>query len=160
MGRNTYGKNHFSAFAAVLLGRKHHIGWNVSYHDIEMTQATLSRLELEEFSLRFTDRMSGGEYQKVCIARAVVQGPTVILLDEPTVSLDLKNQLAILRLLRTIVRSHQMCALITMSDLNTSFCYADKFLFLKNGAIFAALDRPGISSNVIEEVYGVPVVVL
>jgi len=48
---------------------------------------------------------------------------------------------------------------ITMHDLNTAFRYADKFLFLKNGAIFAALDRSEISSNVIEEVYGVPVAV-
>ncbi len=148
-----------SAFDAVLLGRKPHIGWNVSHHDIEMTQVTLSRLELEHLSLRYTDRMSGGEYQKVCIARAVVQEPTVMLLDEPTASLDLKNQLAILRLLQTIVRGHRMCAVITMHDLNTAFRYANKFLFLKNGTIFAALDRSEISSNVIEEVYGVPVTV-
>jgi len=148
-----------SAFDAVLLGRKPHIVWNVSHHDVEMTQATLKRLDMEHLSLRYTDRMSGGEYQKVCIARAVVQEPTVMLLDEPTASLDLKNQLAILRLLRTIVRGHRMCAVITMHDLNTAFRYADKFLFLKKGTIYAALDRTEISSHVIEEVYGVPVAV-
>jgi len=148
-----------SAFDAVLLGRKPHIGWNVSRHDIEMTQATLRRLDLEHLALRYTDRMSGGEYQKVCIARAVVQEPTVMLLDEPTASLDLKNQLAILRLLRTIVRGHRMCAVITMHDLNTAFRYADKFLFLKNGRIYAAVDRSEITGGIIEEVYGVPVAV-
>jgi iron complex transport system ATP-binding protein len=148
-----------SVFDAVLLGRKPHIGWNVSHHDVEMTQATLKRLELEHLSLRYTDRMSGGEYQKVCIARAVVQEPTVMLLDEPTASLDLKNQLAILRLLRTIVRGHRMCAVVTMHDLNTAFRYADKFLFLKDGTIHAAVDRPQINGDIIEEVYGVPVAV-
>jgi len=148
-----------SAFDAVLLGRKPHIGWNVSHHDMEMTQATLKRLELEYLSMRYTDRMSGGEYQKVCIARAVVQAPTVMLLDEPTASLDLKNQLAILRLLRTIVRGHRMCAVITMHDLNTAFRYADNFLFLKTGTIVAAVDRSQITGDIIEQVYGVPVTV-
>ena len=148
-----------SAFDSVLLGRKPHIGWNVSRHDMEMTQATLKRLDLEHLSLRYTDRMSGGEYQKVCIARAVVQEPTVMLLDEPTASLDLKNQLAILRLLRTIVRGHRMCAVITMHDLNTAFRYADNFLFLKQGTIYAAVDRSQITGDIIEEVYGVPVAV-
>jgi len=148
-----------SAFDSVLLGRKPHIGWNVSHHDMEMTQATLKRLELEHLSLRYTDRMSGGEYQKVCIARAVVQEPTVMLLDEPTASLDLKNQLAILRLLRTIVRGHRMCAVIAMHDLNTAFRYADNFLFLKDGTIYAAVDRSQITGDIIEEVYGVPVIV-
>ena len=148
-----------SAFDSVLLGRKPHIGWNVSHHDMEMTQATLKRLELEHLALRYTDRMSGGEYQKVCIARAVVQEPTVMLLDEPTASLDLKNQLAILRLLRTIVRGHRMCAVVTMHDLNTAFRYADNFLFLKQGTIYAAVDRSQITGDIIEEVYGVPVAV-
>jgi iron complex transport system ATP-binding protein len=148
-----------SAFDAVLLGRKPHIGWNVSHHDMEMTQATLKRLEMEHLSLRYTDRMSDGEYQKVCIARAVVQEPTVMLLDEPTASLDLKNQLAILRLLRSIVRGHRMCAVITMHDLNTAFRYADNFLFLKNGTIYAGVDRSQITGSIIEEVYGVPVAV-
>jgi len=145
------------AFDAVLLGRKPHIGWNVSRRDIEKTQATLNRLELEHLALRYTYRMSGGEFQKVCIARAVVQEPTVMLLDEPTASLDLKNQLAILRLLRTIVDGHRMCAVITMHDLNTAFRYADRFLFLKDGTIFAALDRSEITATVVEQVYGVPV---
>jgi len=146
-----------TAFDAVLLGRKPHIRWNVSRHDMEMTQAALKQLDLEHLSLRYTDQMSGGEYQKVCIARAFVQEPTVMLLDEPTASLDLKNQLAILRLLRTIVKGHRMCAVITMHDLNTAFRYADSFLFLKDGRIFAAVGRSEITSAMVEAVYGVPV---
>jgi iron complex transport system ATP-binding protein len=148
-----------TAFDAVLLGRKPHIGWNVSRRDIELAQAALSRLDLEHLSLRYTDEMSGGEYQKVRLARAMVQEPTVMLLDEPTSSLDLKSQLAILRLLRGIVKGHRMCAVMTMHDLNTAFRYADSFLFLKNGSIFAAVGRSGITERIIEEVYEVPVAV-
>lgn len=146
-----------TAFDAVLLGRKPHIGWKVARKDLELTQAALQRLNMEHLSLRYTDSMSGGEYQKVCVARALVQQPRVMLLDEPTSSLDLKNQLSILRLLRTIVRGHDMCAVVTMHDLNTAFRYADRFLFLREGTIFASVDRPGITGEIIEEVYGVPV---
>lgn len=146
-----------TAFDAVLLGRKPHIGWKVSRRDLELTQAALHRLDLEHLSLRHTDSMSGGEYQKVCIARALVGQPVVMLLDEPTASLDLNNQLSILRLIRTIVRGHDMCAVVTMHDLNTAFRYADRFLFLKEGGIFARVDRSGITDEIIREVYGVPV---
>lgn len=146
-----------TAFDAVLLGRKPHIGWKVAPKDLALTQAALHRLNMEHLSLRYTDSMSGGEYQKVCIARALVQQPRVMLLDEPTSSLDLKNQLAILRLLRTIVRGHDMCAVVTMHDLNTAFRYADRFLFLREGTIFASVDRSGITERIIEDVYGVPV---
>ncbi len=148
-----------TAFDAVLLGRKPHIQWKVSEQDIKHTQAALKRLDLEHLSLRRIDEMSGGEYQKVCIARAVVQEPTVMLLDEPTSSLDLKNQLAILQLLRNIINAHRMCAVMSMHDLNIALRYADKFIFLKNGAIFATVDRSGITEHIIKEVYEVPVAI-
>jgi iron complex transport system ATP-binding protein len=146
-----------TAFDAVLLGRKPHIQWNTSDTDLQHTQAALKLLGLDHLALRYIDQMSGGEYQKVCIARAMVQEPTVMLLDEPTSSLDLKNQLSILRLLRDIVRGHRMCAVMTMHDLNTAFRYADTFVFLKDGKIYATVDREGINSDIIEAVYEVPV---
>jgi iron complex transport system ATP-binding protein len=80
-----------------------------------------------------------------------------MLLDEPTASLDLRNQLEILRLLRGIVKVHDMCAVMTMHDLNTAFRYADSFIFLKNGRVHAAVGRSGITADIVEEVYGVPV---
>jgi len=148
-----------TAFDAILLGRKPYIGWNVSEKDMRITQAVMRRLDLEDLSLRYIDEMSGGEYQKVCIARAMVQDPQVMLLDEPTNSLDLRNQLSILRLLRVIVRDHHMCAAVSMHDLNTAFRYADKFVFLKDGVVCAATDRPGITEEIVRRVYGVPVLI-
>ena len=148
-----------TVFDAVLLGRKPHIGWTVTHKDLELTQAALELLQMGHLALRYTDRMSGGEYQKVCIARALVGQPGVMLLDEPTSSLDLRNQLSILRQLKTIITGHKMCAVVTMHDLNTAFRYADRFLFLKNGTVFASVDRSGITGEIVEEVYEVPVAV-
>ena len=146
-----------TAFDAVLLGRRPHMSWRVTERDIRLAEAALRLLGLSDLALRHTDEMSGGEHQKVCLARAIVQQPVLMLADEPTASLDLHNQLEILRLLRRIVKGHRMSALVTMHDLNTAFRYADRFLFLREGGIHADVDRSGITPQVVEEVYGVPV---
>ncbi len=89
-----------TVFDAVLLGRKPHLRWKVADRDLRIVDATIKRLGLSELALRHIDRISGGELQKVCIARAMVQEPYVLLLDEPTSSLDLKNQLEIMSIIR------------------------------------------------------------
>lgn len=148
-----------TAFDAILLGRRPHIRWSVTEHDLRIVNAAIQRLNLEELSLRYVDEMSGGEFQKVCIARALVQEPKVLLLDEPTASLDLKNQLEILKLIKKVVIEHTISAVMSMHNLNTALRYSDKFLFLKHGTIFAAGKRHDITAEVIEAVYGVHVAI-
>ena len=77
-------------------------------------------LSLEKLVLRYTDQMSGGELQKVAIGRALVQEPDLLLLDEPISSLDLKNQIDIMRLVRRLVEEHEIAAVMTMHDLNVA----------------------------------------
>ncbi len=90
-------------------------------------------------------------------ARALVQQTDLLLLDEPTSSLDLKNQTDILGLIRHIVKGHHIAAIMTMHDLNTALRYADQYLFLKDKTIYGAGKINEISSKMIEEVYGVEV---
>ncbi len=146
-----------TVFDAVLMGRKPHIRWRVRDNDIKIVDAALKRLSLNHLSLRYIDRLSGGELQKVSIARALVQEPHVLLLDEPTSSLDLKNQLEILRTVRAVVKGHNVSAVMTMHDLNTALRYADKFIFLKNGTVYNYGKKESITSETIEAVYGVEV---
>jgi iron complex transport system ATP-binding protein len=146
-----------TAFDAVLLGRKPYFGFGASADDMARTYEVIALLGLEDLALRTIDQMSGGEYQKVCIARALVQEPTVMLLDEPTSSLDLRNQLEILSLLRRIVTERRMCAVIAIHDLNTAFRFCDSFLFLKDGTIHAGFGRSQIAPEIIEHIYGVRV---
>jgi iron complex transport system ATP-binding protein len=148
-----------TAFDAILLGRMPHIKWNITTEDVMLVEATIKKLHLEELALRYIDELSGGELQKVGIARAIAQNPKLLLLDEPTSSLDLKNQLEILNIVRDVVRKENVSAVMTMHDLNLAFRYADKFLFLKNGTIFAAGSMGEITPQTIEEVYGVPVTI-
>ena len=146
-----------TAFDAVLMGRRPHINWGVSKKDLEIVDAALRRLGLESLAMRYIDEMSGGELQKVAIARALVQEPKLILLDEPTSNLDLKNQVEVLGIIRRIVNEHTVAAVMTMHDLNAAFRYADKCIFIKNGKIFYAGSTQSVNAEIIETVYGLPV---
>ncbi len=148
-----------TAFDAILLGRMPHMKWNISPEDVMLVETTIKKLHLEDMALRYIDELSGGELQKVGIARAIAQNPKLLLLDEPTSSLDLKNQLEILDTIRDVVRKENVSAIMTMHDLNLAFRYSDKFLFLKNGTIFAAGSMSDITPQIIHEVYGVPVTI-
>ena len=92
----------------------------------------------DALALKYIDEISGGELQKVQIARALVQEPKVLLLDEPTSNLDLCNQHRIMATIVDVVKKNDLTAIMTMHDLNLAMQYADKFIMLKDGKIFAA----------------------
>jgi iron complex transport system ATP-binding protein len=146
-----------TVFDSVLLGRKPHITWDVSKRDLQITKDATSRFGLDVLSLKYINEISGGELQKVQIARALVQEPKVLLLDEPTSSLDLCNQHRIMTTLVDVVKHSDLTAIMTMHDLNLAIRYSDKFIMLKDGKVFAAGDHSVITSKNIEAVYGLPV---
>jgi iron complex transport system ATP-binding protein len=146
-----------SVFDAVLLGRKPYIKWDVTKQDLEIVHDVMKSLGLEDFALRNVDELSGGEAQKVAIARALAQQSDVLMFDEPTSNLDLKNQLEVIGIIKNIVKERQISAIVTMHDLNMAFRFADKFLFLKGGKIFDAGDIHIVTEENILAVYGVPV---
>ncbi|MFP4686884.1 MAG: ABC transporter ATP-binding protein [bacterium] len=148
-----------TVFDSILLGRHPYISFKPTEKDLRVVNATIEKLHLQPLSLRYLDQLSGGELQKVSIARAIVQEPRVMLLDEPTSSLDLKNQVEILNLIKNIIRGHEMAALMTMHDLNRALQYADQLLFLKEGKIFASCSPDQVSEKLIEKVYDVKVLV-
>ncbi len=117
----------------------------------------IKSLRLEKLAMRHIDKMSGGELYKVAMGRAMVQEPSLLLLDEPTSSLDLKNQVKILKLIRHVVLEHQVCAVMTLHDLATALRFADKCLFLKNGGIYAAVRPRDVTADIINAVYDIPV---
>lgn len=146
-----------TVFDAVLMGRRPHIRWKVSERDLMVVDAALKRLGLDNLALRYIDQLSGGEFQKVNIARALVQEPSLLLLDEPTSSLDLKNQIEILSLIRRVVCSHRIAAVMTAHDINSALRHAHKILFLKDGMVFAVCGSRDVTAETVEAVYGVRV---
>ncbi|WFN36951.1 ABC transporter ATP-binding protein [Methanomicrobium antiquum] len=146
-----------TGFDAVLLGRRPHIGWDITDNDLKIVDAAFSKFMIDHLRLHYIDEMSGGELQMIAIARAFVQEPKILLLDEPTSALDLKNQVEILDKIRNIVTEHNIAAVMTMHDLNTALRYADRFIFLKDRSVHAYGDRSVITEAEIEAVYGLPV---
>lgn len=146
-----------TVFDTVMLGRKPYIKWDVTENDLEIVNNIIKMLNLEKYSLRYIDELSGGELQKVIIARALAQEPKVLLLDEPTSSLDLKNQLEVVELVKKIVKEKKMAAVVTMHDLNLALRFADKFVFMKDSEIFATGGLEVMNSENIKNVYSVAV---
>ena len=148
-----------TVFDAVLLGRKPYIKWDVTKNDIEITERVLSILGLKKLSLRYINELSGGEFQKVVIARALVQQPKVILLDEPTNNLDLKNQFEVMDIIKKISKRKGISSVIVMHNINLALRLSDRFILLKEGKVFAEGGLEIITKDNIEKVYGVPVTV-
>ena len=111
-------------------------------------------------ALKHLDRLSGGERQKVAIARALVQETDLLLMDEPTSSLDLKNQTEILDLVRAVAKSHRIAVVMTMHDLNAALRYGDHYLCLKDGKVFGTGRMGDITPEMVREVYGTPVEII
>ena len=149
-----------TVFDAILMGRKPHMGVRPNQADLKKVDAVIKHLNLAELSLKPLDKMSGGELQKVCIARALAQETGILLMDEPTASLDLKNQTHILGLIRHIVKDHAMAAVMTMHDLNTALRYADRYVFLKNKTVYSTGKIQDITPEMVTHVYGLRVEIL
>ena len=158
-----------TVYETLLLGRKPYIKWGVSQEDRRMVDDTLRRMGLEGFAMRYLHQLSGGEQQKVLLARALVQQPKLLLLDEPTSNLDLRNQYEVLSLVRQVCRERNITAILVIHDLNLALRFCDRFVFLHGGTIFAAGDHSVVNpeniravygmESMVEQVAGVPVVV-
>lgn len=148
-----------TVFDAVLLGRKPYIKWDVTKKDLKITEEVIKSLSLEEFALRRVNELSGGEMQKVAIARALAQQPQILLFDEPTSNLDLKNQLEVIQIIKDISKEQNISAIVTMHDLNLALRFADKFLMMKDGQIHAMGGPEIITPDNIFQTYGVHVAI-
>ncbi len=149
-----------TVFDAVLMGRRPHISWRVSDFDLDKVSEIIELLNLEGLAMRDFSQLSGGQKQKVLIARALAQEPEVLLLDEPTSSLDMRHQLEVMEMIASLVREKKISAVMAIHDLNLAATFADKLAILKGGKIFAAGDPADLlNSENIREVYGVEAVV-
>jgi len=145
-------------FEIVLMGRRPHFSWQSSEGDIEKVWAALKMLNIEHLSLRDFYELSGGEQQKVLIARSVAQEAKVLLLDEPTSNLDIRHQLEVMELTRRLVSEEKLAAAVSIHDLNLAARFCNKIVLMKDGRIFAAGDAHSVlTPENISAAYGVRV---
>lgn len=136
----------FSVLDMVLLGRYPHRGNDRAGEDIKIAMESLRMLGIEELAMRSLDQISGGQRQKVDIARAIAQEARVLLLDEPTSNLDIMHQLEVMGLLRRLVRDNSMSVVVSVHDLNLASRYADTVVLLNQGRIVAMGDPEWVLS--------------
>lgn len=124
----------------VLLGRTPYIPplGRESASDLAAVDEVLSSLDLDALRGRRLDTLSGGERQRVFLARALAQGPRILLLDEPTSALDIGHQQEVLELVDRLRRERGLTVLATMHDLSTAGEYADQLVLLADGRVAAA----------------------
>ena len=139
----------------VMLGRRPYMKWGFTEQDHHIVHDAMHRLDVEDMRGRFLNQLSGGEKQKVMLARALAQQPKVLLLDEPTSALDIQNQYQVLKLVRDICHNDHITAIIVIHDLNLALRFCDRFLLLKDGQVYRHGDRSVLDSEALLQVYGV-----
>ena len=127
----------------------------VAEHDHDVVHDAMRYLNLEDMRGRFLNRLSGGERQKVMLARALAQEPTLLLLDEPTSSLDIRNQYQVLQITRDLCREQNLTAMIVIHDLNLALRFCDRFLLLREGEVYRYGGAEIFDADALRDVYGV-----
>ncbi|CAD6491556.1 MAG: Cobalamin import ATP-binding protein BtuD [Candidatus Argoarchaeum ethanivorans] len=149
-----------TVFDTVLMGRRPHLGWKSSDEDVDRVLKVLELLGIIEFAMRDFNEISGGQQQKVLIARALAQEADILLLDEPTSNLDIRHQLEVMDIMKGIVRSKGISAIVAIHDLNLASRYTDRLLMLNGGRIFAVGDPESVLTvENIRRAYGVEALV-
>ncbi len=150
-----------TVFDTVLMGRRPHISWRVSDFDLDKVAEVLELLHLDDLAMRDFAQLSGGQKQKVLIARALAQEPAILLLDEPTSNLDMKHQLEVMEIIRDLVKEKSISAVMAIHDLNLAARFTDRLVMLKNGQVYAS-GEPNelLSEDNICKVYGIEAVVM
>lgn len=154
--QETYAHAVLTVFEVVLLGRLHTLSWRVSDDDLTIVLNVLEELGIDELASRFFNELSGGQKQMVFIAQSLVREPKVLLMDEPTSSLDLQHQLEVLDLIRDVTVEREITTLIALHDLNLAARYADKIVVMHNGMVYAS-GKPisVLTPEMVRYIYGV-----
>ncbi|AKB78668.1 Vitamin B12 ABC transporter, ATPase component BtuD [Methanosarcina horonobensis HB-1 = JCM 15518] len=145
-----------SVIDTVLMGRRPYLGWKSGKEDLDYVLEVLELLGMMEFAMRDINEISGGQQQKVLIARALAQKANILLLDEPTSNLDIRHQLEVMEIMKNIVKDKGISAIMALHDLNLASRYADRIVMMKDGKIFAAGNPASVLTvENIKQVYGV-----
>ena len=144
-----------SVYETILSGRVSHYSLFPSKKDEEIVQNVIKEMHLEGFLNKNVNELSGGERQKIAIARALVQEPKVLIFDEPTGNLDIGNEQLILDEAHKICRNKNISILISIHDISIASYYGDKFFLLKDNKIKYSGDKEVINEANISDIFDV-----
>ena len=142
---------------SVLMGRVSYFGMKASLEDYVAVEKILEDMGLTDFASRSAEALSGGEKQKIAIARAMAQEPKLMVFDEPTGNLDIANEQLIIQEAKKLAKEKNISILSSLHDLNQALYFGDKFFFLKNGVVKYAGGKEIVTENVIKDVFDIDV---
>ena len=150
----------FKVLDVVLMGRHPHIKRFESKHDLEIAFRAMEVVKVRHLADRFITNVSGGERRRIIIARALAQEPKILLLDEPTVHLDINHQIEIMELLKELCVKKRLTVIAVFHDFNLAGRYCNKLVLLSKGRI-VALGNPKevLTEENIRKVFHVQVIV-
>ncbi|MHB8776451.1 MAG: ABC transporter ATP-binding protein [Anaerolineales bacterium] len=150
----------FTVWETVLMGRTPYLGFlgQASSLDEELARQALSKVNALAFMDRRVGELSGGEAQRILLARALCQSTPILLLDEPTAHLDLQYQVSLLEVICELAHTEKLAVLVALHDLNLAARYADRVALLVGGQLQAiGTAREVLTSEAISNAYCLPV---
>ena len=146
-----------TVFDSVLMGRVCYFGMKAGREDYEAVEQILKDMHLQDFAGRSAEALSGGEKQKIAIARAMAQQPKLMIFDEPTGNLDIANEQLIIREAKKLAQEKNISILTSLHDLNQALTFGDRFFFIKDGTIKYAGGREMFTPEILKDIFDVDV---
>ncbi|MEG0840669.1 MAG: ABC transporter ATP-binding protein [Cetobacterium sp.] len=151
-------KMSFSVKEFLSLGRIPHIQNHfkgLQEKDEKIIEGIVKELELEKFRERKVSTLSGGEYQRVLLGRALIQEGDVLLLDEPTSALDMNHAIEFLEILSEKIKKGNLTGIIVIHDLNLASLFCDEIIFINEGQVgFSGKPKEVLEEDILEKIYG------
>ena len=146
-----------SVLDSVLMGRVSYFGMKAGAEDYLAVEKILEDMQLLDFASRSAEALSGGEKQKIAIARAMAQEPKLMIFDEPTGNLDIANEQLILKEAKKLAREKNISILSSVHDINQALAFGDQFFFMKDGVIKYAGGKEIVTEEVVKDIFDVDV---
>lgn len=146
-----------SVFDSILMGRVSYFGLKSGHDDYVAVEKIMEDMGLTAYAHRNVDELSGGERQKIAIARAMAQEPKLMVFDEPTGNLDIANEQLILLEAKKLAREKNIAILSSLHDLNQAMFLGDKFFFLKDGVVKYAGRKEIVTEAIIKDIFDIDV---